>query len=228
MLWRVLELAIVPFPGDRASFFRGNCEMSQQDANDSIPDENTQREVLDSDGKEHSFSSLFEGVPEPKTLIIFVRHFLCHQCFDYVKMLVEKFPPTTPFKKEFIGCGEPKMIEKYKKDTGCTWPMYANPDKSIYAAFGMVRTLKKGDTEEWQTTSLTSGIWRAVKLAGNLTSAGDWKQNGGEVLYDNQGKCLWAHLMTTTTDHAGEDELKKVRESVLEDLKDEGTRSVFQ
>lgn len=44
----------------------------------------------------------------------------------------------------------------------------------------------------------------------SLTKGGPPSQNGGEFLFDADGKLVWSHRMQSTRDHAEVEELMKV------------------
>lgn len=50
---------------------------------------------------------------------------------------------------------------------------------------------------------------KASVVLTSLHSLGDYKQNGGEYLFED-GELKWCHRMKTTSDHAEVKELKEV------------------
>jgi len=73
--------------------------------------------ILSSDGTGHPFASIYAGQP---TLIIFLRHFFCGMCKEYVREISQKIHPNEVAAQNkiliFIGCGQPSFIENYKNN----------------------------------------------------------------------------------------------------------------
>ncbi len=66
------------------------------DSNDALPSAETlakiaDHTVLDRDGKPHTFASL--AATTPRVLFVFVRHFYCGNCQDYLRTLSEAVTP---------------------------------------------------------------------------------------------------------------------------------------
>ncbi|KAG0642489.1 AhpC/TSA antioxidant enzyme-domain-containing protein [Tuber brumale] len=169
-------------------------------------------QVFDKDGTSYPFSSLYEG--EGTTAIVFIRHFFCGNCQEYLRVLSNPpiIPPNTPGKKLIIvGHGDPAVIETYTAETGCVFPIYTEPTRKLYTLFGMVKNLKLGEKPEYIQQSAISGIATsfvsALKWGGR--KGGDYQQNGGEWMWEN-GKLVWCHRMKNTRDHLEVEDLKKV------------------
>lgn len=112
-----------------------------------------------------------------------------------------------------VGCGEHVCIEYYAKETGATFPIYADPSVRTYKILGMMSSRTPGSTTP-------SYLYRSVldnfftSLWGGLTSkhplsGGPSAQNGGEWLFQG-GELKWCHRMRNPTDHTETEELKKM------------------
>ncbi|OTA70215.1 hypothetical protein K449DRAFT_321489 [Hypoxylon sp. EC38] len=154
--------------------------------------------VLDSDGKTHTFKSLYAGHNSPRrVLIIFIRHFFCGNCQEYLRTLSASVTPDALLQLPIstfiavIGCGAPELINSYVKETGCPFPVYADPTRRLYTELGMVRTLAMGSRPAYlQGKSLAhtvvSGVVQGLKQvkSGLVMKMGDQKQVGGEFLFE--------------------------------------------
>ncbi|KAL8969115.1 MAG: hypothetical protein Q9183_002148 [Haloplaca sp. 2 TL-2023] len=178
--------------------------------------------VLDSSGKPHAFKTLYtpsDNSDTSRTLIIFIRHFFCGNCQEYLRSLSSSInsdvlksisPPTNI---RIVGCGDPELIAAYVRETECPYPIYADPSKALYTRLGMARTLSLGSkAPQYMQYSLPSAIIRSVYQglkSGRLAfKGGDYWQVGGEFLMED-GEAIWCHRMTNTRDHAEVPELRR-------------------
>lgn len=90
-----------------------------------------------------------------------------------------------------IGCGAPELINHYIQETGCPFPVYADPTRRLYSELGMVRTLAMGSRPAYlQGKSLAhtviSGVVQGLKQvkSGLVMKMGDQRQVGGEFLFE--------------------------------------------
>ncbi|KAI1650192.1 AhpC/TSA antioxidant enzyme-domain-containing protein [Daldinia loculata] len=154
--------------------------------------------VLDSDGKSHSFKSLYAGRNSARrVLIIFIRHFFCGNCQEYLRTLSASVTPEALLQLPVstfiavIGCGSPHLINSYIQETGCPFPVYADPTRRLYTELGMVRTLAMGSRPAYMqgktlAHTVVSGVVQGLKQvkSGLVTKMGDQKQVGGEFLFE--------------------------------------------
>jgi AhpC/TSA antioxidant enzyme len=122
----------------------------------------------------------------------------------------------------------------YQEVTNCPFPIYADPSQKLYSELGMTRTLTLGERPEYIRKSLLRGIVEGFvqglkQVKGGLaTKAGDFKQVGGEFLFEPVGgvaesplvtpisedgeekQITWCHRMRKTRDHAEIPELREV------------------
>jgi len=178
--------------------------------------------VLDSNGIAHEFSSLYiSDNQNQQTLFVFIRHFFCGSCKDYVCALCEENGITPDELSSankrliIIGCGQPNLIEQYKKDTNCSFEIYVDPNRQLYEALGMIRSLSLGDRKpDYIKSSMLSTIAKSLVSAFSAGSAmfqgGDVQQIGGEYLINASGNILWSHNMTNTRDHVEVQELRQI------------------
>jgi len=177
--------------------------------------------VYDCQGNKHSFQSL-HATPGQRHLIIFVRHFYCGMCQDYLRAvsntmspaaLAEIRPPTTI---SVIGCGDASLIDAYRKNSSCHQDIsiYADPSRKLYEIFNLVSNLAGGEKRpEYQTTGIVSLVSRSIvqglHAGSGALKGGNISQVGGEFLFQ-EGKVTWCHRMTHTRDHTAVADLQKV------------------
>jgi len=153
--------------------------------------------VLDRDGKSHTFKSLYTGNNvSRRVLMIFIRHFFCGNCQDYIRSMAESISPDAllglPVSTFIvvIGCGDPALIEGYAKDTNCQFPIYTDPTRSIFDALGMKQTLAMGAKPAYMkrpfSTSIISSIGQGLRAlpSGLALKGGNQRQVGGEFLFE--------------------------------------------
>ncbi|KAI6370446.1 hypothetical protein MCOR25_004183 [Pyricularia grisea] len=153
--------------------------------------------VLDRHGKSHTFRSLYSGRNVARrVLVIFVRHFFCGNCQEYLRTLSASITPEAlldlpiPTFIAVIGCGDPSLIDMYVNATGCRFPVYSDPTRRLYDELGMVRTLAMGARPAYQRKSMISSVFSSVVQglkqipSGKATKAGDQRQIGGEFLFE--------------------------------------------
>ncbi|KAH0828512.1 hypothetical protein AYO21_07748 [Fonsecaea monophora] len=179
-----------------------------------LPDRQALREAFDheiysSSGTTLRFGSLFYDCDvfpaEKRILVVFIRHFFCGNCQEYVRRLSSIESPFHPSQKSLhasmsvasttnfskpasrtlptviiVGPGQPSLIASYKNVTQCPYDIYADPSLRLYELLGMYRTLSLGHKAPgYIEHSLLSGAlksaWQIVRRVGN----GD-AMNGGD------------------------------------------------
>lgn len=153
--------------------------------------------VLDRDGKTHPFKSLYTGSNVARrVLIIFVRHFFCGNCQDFLRSLSEAITPEALLQLPVstfiavIGCGDQSLIDMYVRETGCPFPVYTDPTRSLFNALDMTKTLALGSKPAYMRNSLSRSIINSVVQglkqipSGNVLKMGDQRQVGGEFLFE--------------------------------------------
>ena len=172
--------------------------------------------IYASDGSALPFSALFDNhsessTPPDRILVIFIRHFFCGNCQEYIRRLSSPESPFHPSNKThstaatknfskpashplpsivIIGPGMPTLITTYIRITQCAFPVYCDPTTLLYDMLGMHRTLSLGHKPPaYIQHSLFSGAVKSalqiVRRVGNgdATGGGDWNINGGEFLF---------------------------------------------
>jgi hypothetical protein len=200
--------------------FTGNI-----DVNDDIPSEKDLKRVedllvLDARGQSRPFKELYKGEGvAPRQLIIFVRHFFCGNCQEYLRELSASITPEAllalpePTFITVIGCGRPELIDMYTTTTKCPFPIYADPTRKLYEHLGMTRTLDLGKKPDYIKPNLIANsvhsIIQVLSTGNKALKGGDFKQVGGEFLFED-GQCVFAHRMRNTRDHMEVEELRGV------------------
>ncbi|TFK69686.1 hypothetical protein BDN72DRAFT_767649, partial [Pluteus cervinus] len=162
--------------------------------------------IISSAGIRVPFGLLFEL---QKTIVIFIRHFWCPLCQDYmtsVKNLAkpEMLKGTRDVQLVIISNGAHTLIEKYKQIFNLPFNMYTDPTLAVYNALGMG---KDKDEASYVKHGLVSGIAlvmaRAVKVKMRVwENGGDVGQLGGEFVLGPGLRCTFAHRMQTPKGHA--------------------------
>ncbi|KAI2624113.1 hypothetical protein GGS21DRAFT_532988 [Xylaria nigripes] len=154
--------------------------------------------VLDRDGRTRPFKSLYSGHNAARrVLLIFVRHFFCGNCQEYLRAVSTSISPEAllglPVSTfiAVVGCGSHKLIDTYVRETQCPFPVYADPTCRLYQELGMVRTLSMGSRPAYMqhksvAHSMVSGIIQGLKQVptGLVMKMGDQRQVGGEFLFE--------------------------------------------
>lgn len=176
--------------------------------------------LLDADGVSRPFKELYQApMVAPRQLIIFIRHFFCGNCQEYLRTLSSSISPEdllalpTPTFITVIGCGRPELIPMYVETTSCPFPVYADPTRKLYDLLGMTRTFEMGKKPEYmQSNTIINSMQSIVQGIGtgkNALKGGDMKQVGGEFMFEDE-QCIWAHRMKTTRDHTEVMELRSM------------------
>jgi hypothetical protein len=144
---------------------------------------------------------------------------LSQNCQEYLRTLSSSITPDalialpTPTFITVIGCGKPDLIPMYQQATSCPFPIYADPTRKLYDILGMTRTLHLGPKPAYIHTNLlinsVQSIFQSLGTGKNALKGGDFKQVGGEFLFEG-GDCTWAHRMKNTRDHAEVSDLRKL------------------
>lgn len=184
--------------------FAGNVE-----TDDEIPSPQVLRAleshvVLDSVGRTHPFKSLYSGPNVARRiLIIFIRHFFCGNCQEYLRTLSASITPDDLLGLPastfvvVVGCGSHELIDAYVRETACPFPVYADPTRRLYQELGMVRTLSMGPRPAYlrdrsAARTVASGIYQGLRQvrAGLALKMGDQRQVGGEFLLEPASRTL--------------------------------------
>jgi hypothetical protein len=136
---------------------------------------------------------------------------ISQNCQEYLRTLSSSIKPDdllalpTPTSIIVIGCGRPELIPMYTETTGCPFPIYADPTRKLYDILGMTRTFDLGSKPQYMQTNVlinsVQSIFQGLSTGRKALKGGDFKQVGGEFMFEN-GECTWAHRMKTTRGHA--------------------------
>ena len=185
----------------------------------SIPTDDTLKKcfavnVLNAEGEKIEFGKLLEEGAEErrKTVVVFVRHFFCGSCQDYVSVLATVRPEALAeanTKIIIVGCGDFQPIKFYSETT--SFPVsqiYANPTRELFTFLNTTNTTKgapAGQTPSYMTVGLPMNIlrsmFRAVLNIGVASKGGPPSQNGGELVFDHEKRCTFANIMQHSQDH---------------------------
>lgn len=171
--------------------------------------------------------------PRQQLLVIFIRHFFCGNCQEYLRSLASNSMLSSVNLNKYqvrvavVGCGSPTLIESYRAiaDIPSSWQLYADPSTKLYQILGMHRTLSLGDrSPKYIRRSLTGNMLRSMVQGirripqGDALTAGGWDINGGEFLFElddhdlskdckGKWKLSWCHRMLNSRDHTEVEEL---------------------
>jgi len=171
--------------------------------------------VWDQDGVRVPFGRLFD---EQRTIVIFIRHFWCPMCQDYMASIVQqldtKLVDEAGVKLVVIGCGDPAMIKSYNtKILKSPFELYTDPFLKLHSALGMtLKTLDGGPEAERGEYIKHGALVGTLNVIGRavvhmpphviVRKGGDIKQLGGEFVMGPGLRCGYAHRMGNTRNHA--------------------------
>jgi len=117
-----------------------------------------------------------------------------------------------------VGCGDWTLIENYKRDCEFKGEIYANPDRKLYDALGMISNLQTTPKGEEKRSYLRRGIlgttlwsiWRGpVRSPSHIGKQGNISQLGGDFIFGPGVTCSYLSPMRHTEDHVEVAELMK-------------------
>ncbi|KAE8363221.1 AhpC/TSA antioxidant enzyme-domain-containing protein [Aspergillus caelatus] len=221
-------------PTENLQDFQGEVQANDQPPSAEILRKIQDYSVLDRHGKSHPFKSLYSGPGvAQRVLVIFVRHFFCGSCQEFLRTLSASITPGTlePLAKRtsvvIIGCGDPALIEMYGKETNCQFPIYADPTRQLYQDLDMMCSSALGSQPGYIRKGMArivgESMFQAMKhIPSGLAHKGGWyKQNGGEFLFEpldinaeitgeQEKQVTWCYRMETTRDHTEIPDLMRV------------------
>ncbi|KAI0331839.1 hypothetical protein GY45DRAFT_1247918 [Cubamyces sp. BRFM 1775] len=168
--------------------------------------------VIAQNGVRVPFGELFK---ERKTIVVFIRHFWCAMCQDYMYS-ISRNVDVEALKRAgidfvIIGNGSHGMIKSYRHIFRTPIPMYTDPTLRLHAALGMtLRSNDPGpdkDKGDYIKHGAIGGLAMVVRNALRVgmpvwEKGGDAAQLGGEFVFGPGLNCSFAHRMTTTRSHA--------------------------
>lgn len=111
-----------------------------------------------------------------------------------------------------IGSGGYQLIDHWKREANCPFPVYADSNLKLYEAFQLPRSMgSKGS--DYYNGNVLQGFLKAMSqviwMPHKVHKAGDPSQNGGELLFepaaageDGMKEVTWCHRMQHAADHA--------------------------
>lgn len=175
--------------------------------------------IFDDQGKTIQFSSILDEAHSAQlpVLLVFTRHFHCGMCKEFVKGLARSSALTdsSSVSVVVVGPGQPSGVPGYKAWVeNPPFRFYADPELHLYHALGVTkRSLELGPGgshhQESFTKNLFSSVSEIVKSGTKALQGGDFKQLGGEFVFNKQGEPVLAHRMQHTRDHTEISELER-------------------
>ncbi|XP_057687648.1 peroxiredoxin-like 2C isoform X3 [Corythoichthys intestinalis] len=163
--------------------------------------------IYDRHGTCIPFKSLFQ---DRKSIIIFVRNFLCYSCKEYVDDL-SKIPEVilkgAGVSLVVIGQSAHHHIQPFCSLTGYAHEIYVDPKRIIYQKLGMKREAKFTDSAQ-PSPHVKSGVfmgqmkslWRAI-TSPVFDFQGDIYQQGGAIIAGPGPQVHFLHFDANHLDH---------------------------
>ncbi|KAI0373012.1 hypothetical protein BV20DRAFT_1014326 [Pilatotrama ljubarskyi] len=176
--------------------------------------------VFDDSGQEVTFRSLTHDEKTIKTIVVFIR-IVFSLCGQYVMQLASVRKDALEEAKTrliVIGCGDWKLIESYCETTGFSYPMYADPSRTLYTTLGLVESLDRTPAGQPKRSYLgksflgnvVKSIWDGpLKNPQYIGKQGKISQLGGDFIFGPGETCLYASRMKHTEDHVEVADLMK-------------------
>ncbi|PBK64337.1 hypothetical protein ARMSODRAFT_962158 [Armillaria solidipes] len=181
-----------------------------------------QIELFDSTGSTVKFGTLLPSDPPEKVVVVFIRHFFCGSCKQYVEQLASV--PQGSLEKSktriiIIGCGHSDAISVYKESTKFPGHIYADPTRRLYHALGMdIENLAATPAGKERRSYLKLGIFSnavssifkgPLKSPSLIGKQGNISQLGGDFVFGPGKECTFVSRMQNTEDHIEVSELMK-------------------
>ncbi|XP_074493265.1 peroxiredoxin-like 2C [Sebastes fasciatus] len=163
--------------------------------------------IYDRHGVSVPFRKLYQ---DRKSVLIFVRNFLCYSCKEYVEDL-SKIPgealEDADIRLVVIGQSAYHHIEPFCSLTGYPYEIYVDPERCIYQKLGMKREEKFTDSAH-SSPHVKSGIfmgqmksiWRAMTSPA-FDFQGDLHQQGGAIIAGPGSQVHFSHFDMNRLDH---------------------------
>ncbi|KAF9223705.1 hypothetical protein BS17DRAFT_781090 [Gyrodon lividus] len=168
--------------------------------------------VIAENGLRVPFGELFR---DQKTIVIFVRHFWCPLCQDYMFSVASnvhlKLLKQADINLVVIGNGSYNMIKSYRQIFRTAFTFYTDPSLRLHKALGMtLRTLEPKSQRKrggYVRHGHVSGIAMVFKNALRVgmpvwEKGGDPTQLGGEFILGPGATASYAHRMPNARSHA--------------------------
>ncbi|KAJ8077139.1 hypothetical protein PM082_001567 [Marasmius tenuissimus] len=164
--------------------------------------------VISESGIRTRFGQLWR---DQKTIVIFIRHFLCPLCQDYMISISRNISPDVlkneGVKLVVVGNGHYDLIKPYRRIFRTPFEVYTDPTLETYVALGMTLcTVEKGPKAQYVRHGTIGGVGMVVANA-IKTGMPVWKdhgkiaQLGGEFILGPGLECSFSHRMRFTRSH---------------------------
>lgn len=109
--------------------------------------------VFNANGEKVKFGDIVRGENGHKTIVVFIRHWYCPMCGQYVEDIVRNMTKDALERASVdlvvIGCGSPRILAAYRRVLRCPFQMYTDPTLAVYRSLGMtLKTFAKGLEED--------------------------------------------------------------------------------
>ncbi|KAG1727730.1 hypothetical protein EDB19DRAFT_1642877 [Suillus lakei] len=180
----------------------------------------TKRQLLDAascvvvaeNGIRVPFGDLFR---DQKTVVIFIRHFWCPLCQDYMFSIANTVDPQvlkqSGINLVVISNGSYNMIKSYRQIFRTPYAVYTDPSSRLYGILGMTMKSVEPKAEQRRSGYVRHGraggiamvIANALRVGMPVwEKAGDVTQLGGEFVLGPGMTASYAHRMRTRSSHA--------------------------
>ncbi|PCH34359.1 hypothetical protein WOLCODRAFT_160820 [Wolfiporia cocos MD-104 SS10] len=176
-------------------------------------------QVYDDQGNAVAFGTLYQ---DQKTIVVFIRHFFCGSCQQYVIQLATVSPHTLAqanTRLVIIGCGDWHLIKNYRETTGYSGALYADHSRALYHLLALTTSLaltlagqeKRGYLAGRSfVANVVKSIWDGpLKNPQHIGKQGDISQLGGDFILGPGNVCAFASRMQHTEDHVDVPELMR-------------------
>lgn len=198
-----------------------------------LPSAETLREaghlrVKNEGGIEVDFNTLYTvSNAQKRQFIIFIRHFFCGACEEYIKAISRTLTPekiaAASTSISIIGCGGSDLIADYRKRNDISFPVYADLSLELFDKLGMPKSsapISEGwnaKQPDYHSRSFFDIVWRstynALSSGPKAIRGGPPGQNGGALLFES-GELKICHRMRTTSDYLQIGELQELLDIV--------------
>ena len=165
--------------------------------NDPAPD----LELLDTDGKPVSLSSLWEG---QVLLLAFTRHFGCPQCKEMVDTLYKAAPEikSNGLGLAFVTQGTPEAAKAFCEERAPDQRCLADPGRIAYRAYGLERATIWQTFLSWRVWQSNKRLKRERGWNTDLPPAGqDAMQMAGTFIIGTDGRVRLPYYYDDIADH---------------------------
>jgi hypothetical protein len=165
-------------------------------------------QLLNCDNQFVPVSSIWSSGSQQRTIVIFVRHWLCTACQDYMRLCWSEFSKQTNasdlnVKLVVIGCGTIKLGKSIASDIGCLndsrFALYVDEKRQVYKALGMHSRVVMDCSLLWR--GIARALYQGMTKCWCFCSSGATDQQGATFVYDKQGNCLFKHIEERPGDH---------------------------